>query len=38
VIGVSPEAVRQRLSRARTMMKEAMTAAPRRRAAAGETA
>jgi RNA polymerase sigma-70 factor (ECF subfamily) len=38
VIGISPDALRQRLSRARTMMKEAMAAAPRRRAAAGDTA
>jgi RNA polymerase sigma factor (sigma-70 family) len=37
VVGVSPETLRQRLSRARTMMKEAMAAAPRRRAA-GESA
>jgi RNA polymerase sigma-70 factor (ECF subfamily) len=38
VVGVSPETLRQRLSRARTMMKEAMAAPPRRRAAAGESA
>ena len=38
VIGISPEALRQRLSRARSMIKEALTGAPRRRAAGGDTA
>ena len=37
VVGVSPETLRQRLSRARTMMKEALAERPNRRAA-GETA
>jgi RNA polymerase sigma-70 factor (ECF subfamily) len=38
VIGISPEALRQRLSRARTMIREALAAVPRRRAAAGDIA
>ncbi len=38
VIGISPEALRQRLSRARSMIKEALAPAPRRRTAAGDTA
>lgn len=38
VVGVSPETLRQRLSRARTMMKEALAGATPRRRAAGESA
>jgi RNA polymerase sigma-70 factor (ECF subfamily) len=38
VIGISPEALRQRLSRARTMMKEALAEPPARRRAAGDNA
>lgn len=36
VIGISPEALRQRLSRARAMMKEALAEPPARRRAAGD--
>ncbi len=38
VVGVSPETLRQRLSRARTMMKEALAGSHTRRRAAGESA
>ncbi|HEY8142583.1 MAG TPA: sigma-70 family RNA polymerase sigma factor [Kofleriaceae bacterium] len=38
VVGVSPETLRQRLSRARTMMKEALAGSQVRRRAAGESA
>jgi len=38
VVGVSPETLRQRLSRARTMMKEALADRPIGRSAAGEVA
>ena len=38
VVGVSPETLRQRLSRARTMMKEALASSIPRRRAAGERA